>query len=333
MRAMIIRSYGGPEVLELAEVPEPEVGPDDVLVRVMAASINPIDWKARSGGNRAIMRYTMPHVLGLDVSGVVEAVGSGVTDYAVGDEVWSSPSHKRWGTYAERVAIHQAEISHKPKSLSHQEAASLPLVALTAWQCLLPRLAERPGQRVFIHAGSGGVGTVAIQLAKHHGAWVATTCSARNHDLVRSLGADEVIDYTKEAFEDRLSDIDVILDSLGGEARDRSMKVLAKGGRIASITGNLPKHTLKYGTALGVAVLGVDLLTFVMRGKLRGLDTANVLKRCDGQMLGQIAELVDAGVIRPVIDRTWPMEEVAEAHRYGETGHIRGKVVLEGFGQ
>ena len=218
MRAARLHAYGAPLVLE--DVPEPELGPADLLVQIHASSINPIDFKIHAGGQRAFVRLSLPWVTGLDLSGTVLAVGSKVQGFQVGDAVYGSPTHTRPGTFAERIAVDHAQVAHKPPSLSHTQAASLPLVFQTAWACLMPALTRAPGQRVFIHAGSGGVGTLAIQLAKHHGAWVATTCSQRNHQLVRDLGADQVIDYRSTPFEDALEEpVDILLDALGGQAR------------------------------------------------------------------------------------------------------------------
>ena len=335
MRAVLLESYGPPERLRIAEVPEPEPGPRDLLIAVRASSINPIDWKIRRGIQRGLIRYRLPWIQGLDVSGVVLQVGEAVAGFSVGDEVFASPTWRRPGCWAERVAVAAAQVAHKPVRSSHEEAASIPLVGLTAWACLLPKLAERPGQRVFIQAGSGGVGTFAIQLAKYHGAWVATTCSDRNTALVTGLGADRVIDYRSQRFEDVLAEsggpVDIVLDALGGEQRQRAFAVLKRGGRLASIVSGMPENAARYGPNLGALVTLGASLRFGIEGLLRGVRAASVLRPSDGAILAQIAELLESGAIRPVIDRCYPMEQIVEAHRYMETGRARGKVVLRGF--
>ncbi len=331
MRAMVIHEYGPASVLVEGTLPEPTVGPRDVLIDVKASSVNPIDTKIRSGAQRGVIRYALPQALGLDVSGVVLEVGSAVTRFKAGDEVYSSPTHRRQGCYAERVVIAEPEIALKPKNISHEEAASIPLVGLTAWQCLMPTLEQRGDHRVFIQAGSGGVGSFAIQLAKHHEAWVATTASERNHELVTRLGADLAIDYHTQRFEDVLHDIDVVLDALGTTERDRAMDVLRQAGRLANIRGTMPESTKKYGPLLGIIPTFWDMASFIIRGRLRGLRPAVVLKQCDGEQLGQITALIEAGAIKPVVDRVLPMTDAAEAHAYLETGRARGKVVLAGF--
>jgi NADPH:quinone reductase-like Zn-dependent oxidoreductase len=328
-RAVRLHAYGPPENLVVEEVGDlaPE-RPDDVLVEVRAASVNPIDWKIRAGSQRAAVRIAFPATLGLDVSGVVRQVGAAVTGLSPGDEVFGCPDHRRPGSYADRVVVSASGLALKPRSIGHLEAATLPLVGLTAWQCLLPRLAERPGQRVLVLAGSGGVGTFAIQLAKAHGAHVITTCSARNEDLVRDLGADEVIDYTRDRWWEVVRDADVVVDSLGGEDRERALAVVRRGGRVANITSGLPANTKRYGPALGLIVTGLAAAWFQLRGRWRGVDAATVIKRNDAAQLAAIADLVDAGRIRPVVDRVFALEDLPEAHAYGETGRIRGKVAI-----
>lgn len=331
MRAVVMTGYGGPEVLETREVAEPVLGPHDVLVQVVASSVNPVDTKVRQGVNRAVIRPVEPWILGLDVSGAVLQVGEAVTKFKAGDEVFSSPSHKRPGCYAERVAIHEDEVALKPPSWSHNDAASIPLVGLTAWQCLMPRLAEREGQRVFVQAGSGGVGTFAIQLAHHHGAWVASTCSERNHPLVRDLGCDRPIDYRSEAWDEVAGELDLVLDSLGGAEVHRAFRVCRPGARVTTITTRLPHFSKRYGTYLGVVPMVGELAGLFLGGWGRGMQFAPVVKQCDGAQLGEIAKLCEEGVFRPVIDEVFPMDDVAAAHAHVETGRTRGKVVLEGW--
>lgn len=333
MRAVRIHEYGDPDVLTLEQVDDPQVGKRDVLIRVHAASVNPIDWKIRTGAQRGAVRLTLPWILGMDVSGVVEAVGDEVDRFAVGDEVWSSPTHKRPGTYAERVAIDVDAVAHKPSSIDHRQAASLPLVGLTAWDCLVRAADVQPGQKVLIQAGAGGVGTVAIQLAKKLGAHVATTCSERNVAFVKELGADEVIDYQKAQFEDVLSDYDVVLESLGGEMYKRSLSVLRRGGHLTSINSGLPAATARYGPNLGVFMVACRLLKDKVTSRLgRGVKTSIVVRKPSGDNLAALGALVDEGAIRPVIAEVFELERVADAHRASQSGRTRGKNVIDVIG-
>jgi NADPH:quinone reductase-like Zn-dependent oxidoreductase len=330
MRAAVLDTYGPPSVLSVREVdPPPLTRPNEVRVAIHASSINPIDWKIRAGMQRGAIRYTLPRALGMDFSGVITEIGEAVTDFEVGDEVMGSPSHTSPGCYAEQTVVAAAEIAKKPANLDHVEAATLPLVGLTAWQCLLPKLAEHAGQRVFIMAGSGGVGSFAIQLAKHHGAWVATTCSERNRSLVEDLGADLHIDYRTTRFEDVLSDLDLVLDSLGYEATQRALPLVKRGGRLASIVSGLPGNTEKYGPTLGVAATGLGIVQLKVQGWRLGIDASTVVKRPRGDQLAAIASLVEQGAIRPVVDRVFPLDDIADAHAYGETGRISGKVAIQ----
>jgi NADPH:quinone reductase-like Zn-dependent oxidoreductase len=237
MKAFVVERYGDADTVRAGDVPDPQVGDDDVLVRIRAASVNPLDLKTRDGDLKAILPYRVPFVLGNDLAGEVVAVGASVTRFAVGDEVYARPDKNRIGTFAELIAIHQDDVAAKPTTLTMEKAASIPLVGLTSWQALVERANLQPGQKVLIHAGSGGVGTIAIQLAKHLGASVATTTSTANIDLVRGLGADVVVDYKKQAFETILHDHDVVLDTLGGETLDKSLQVLKPGGKVISIAG------------------------------------------------------------------------------------------------
>jgi NADPH:quinone reductase-like Zn-dependent oxidoreductase len=332
MLAARIHEYGGPEVLRVEEVDKPAPGPRDVLIRVRASAVNPVDWKVRSGVQRNIMRYKLPWILGLDVSGVVEAKGAEVTRFQVGDEVWSSPTHRRPGTYADYVCIDEREVAKKPKNLTHEEAASIPLVGLTAYQCLVEACRLKKGDRVLIHAGAGGVGSFAIQLARHLGAHVLTTASARNADFVRELGADEVIDYTKGSFADGLVDapVDAVLDSLGESAFDDNLRALRRGGRMANITFDVGKHIERSGTFFSLLTLGVAFLRLLLLPWFRkGVRSRHVIKRCDGEQLGEITRLVEAGAIKPIIDRVVPLAEIQEAHRHSESHHARGKIVVK----
>ncbi len=329
MRAARIHRYGAPDVLRVDEVSFPRCGPDEVRVDVHASSVNPIDYKIRSGGQRAVVWASLPATLGLDVSGVVSEVGSKVTRFAVGDEVFASPSHRRMGTYAEQIAVRAREVAHKPSNISHQEAASLPLVGLTAWDAIVGMCELRPGQRILVQAGSGGVGTFAIQLAKHLGAEVLTTCSPRNHELVRELGADVAIDYRSEDFEQIAAGVDAILESVGGEHIERAVRTVRRGGRVAAITAGLPKFTEKYGPVLGLGVMVGKTVKRVLAASLyRGVKLRMVTRTPSGSNLQKIADIVQQGGIRPVIDRVFSLDDISAAHEYMETGRARGKVVV-----
>lgn len=329
MRAARIHEYGPPEVLRVEDVEPPRAGPLDLLVEVHASSVNPVDWKIRSGGQRAVIHYTLPWTLGLDFSGVVREVGAKVRGFSAGDEVYGSPTHRRPGCYAELVAVDARAVAHKPRGISHVEAASLPLVALTAWDALVVRGRLAAGQKALIHAGAGGVGTIAIQLAKDLGAYVATTCSERNVELVRSLGADEVIDYQAQRFDEVLKDYDLVLDALGGEARERSLRVLRRGGHLTTMIGGFPEETKKRGVVLGVIAAVSKLASLAIRARvLRGVHVHNVLRESSGAILAQITRRVERGAIRPVIDRVLPLAEIAEAHRLSEEGRARGKIAI-----
>ncbi len=329
MRAARIHSYGPPDVLKIDDVAPPSAGPNDVLIEVHASSVNPVDTKIRSGAQRGVIRYALPHTLGLDVSGVVTDVGANVTDFEVGDEVVSSPTHKRPGCYAEYVAIDARAVAKKAPSLSHHEAASIPLVALTAWQGLVDFGGVREGDKVFVQAGSGGVGSVAIQIAKHFGAYVATTCSTRNAELVTSLGADEVIDYTNADYSEVLSDYDIVVDNLGYEHLPKARGVLKRGGRLAMNVGGIPGATKKYGPNLGaVAAIGGAVRFIVASRLFYGVRARNVLRPSDGGRLAQIMALCEEGAIRPTIDSVVPLDRIAEAHAKSETGRARGKIVV-----
>lgn len=329
MRAVRLHHYGAAEELRLEDTPTPRAGPDDVRVAVRAAAVNPVDFKIRSGAQRAVLRLSLPWTLGMDVSGEVLEVGARVSSFKPGDQIVASPSHRRMGCYADEVVIRAGEVALKPACLTHIEAASLPLVALTAWDALKAMRVQR-GQRVLIQAGAGGVGSVAIQLARHLGAEVLTTCSAANVELVRSLGADVAIDYRSEDWRDVARDCDAVLDSLGGEALPDALTTVRRGGRVACITPGVPEFTKRYGSVLGLLVFGGWLGGTTLRARLtRGVSLTVVTRRTNGQTLGEVMRLVEAGALRPVIDRVFPLTEVAAAHRYLETGHARGKVVLQ----
>lgn len=329
MRAARITAYGGPEVLSVDDdAPEPVAGRGEVLVDVHASSVNPIDCKIRGGALRAALRYPLPRTLGMDLSGVVAAVGEGVERWKVGDEVVASPGPKTPGTYAERTVVKAGELGRKPKNLTHQEAASLPLAFLTAWQSLVDTSALKAGERLLVQAGAGGVGTLAIQLGKHLGAFVVTTCSAANSELVKSLGADQVIDYRNEAWDQVASEVDVVLDAIGFAEARRARKVLRKGGRIVGISVGLPERVKKAGPLLGLLGTGVAMACNIVGSRLHGVPSRFITRRPDGKQLDLMADLCEQGVIRPVIDTVYPLARIADAHRQSDSGRTRGKIVI-----
>lgn len=330
MRAWQIHRYGSPEVFQLSDIPKPICGARDVLVRIHATSVNPVDFKIRAGLQRGLIRYRLPWVLGLDVSGMVVEVGAKVKNFRVGDEVVSSPTHRRQGSYAEYIAIHEREVAKKPARLSHAEAASLPLVSLTAWEALVGFGELSRGQRVLIHAGAGGVGCVAIQLAKHLGASeIATTCSAGKTEFVKQLGVTRPVDYQREAYDEVLSDYDLVLDSLGGEHRGRSLRVLKPGGKLASIVSGVPEATEEFGPNLGALVVGLRILKGRLGARFKGYRSANLMRKCDGLKLQRLMDLAEQGAIAAVIQRVYPFDELPAAHADAETGRVQGKLVIQ----
>jgi NADPH:quinone reductase-like Zn-dependent oxidoreductase len=329
MTAFLVDRYKGAP--RFGDVPEPEVGEHDVLVQIHAAGLNPLDAKLRDGEFKLVLPYRLPLILGNELAGTVIHVGSRVTQFKPGDEIYARPDKDRIGTFAERIAMNEADLALKPKSLTMAEAASIPLVGLTAWQALIETANLQKGQKVLIHAGSGGVGTFAIQLAKHLGATVATTTSTANVDLVKSLGADIVIDYRKENFETVLRDYDLVLNSLGKDVLEKSLQVLKPGGRLISISGPPdPGFAKDLGSGWMLRQL-MRLLSHGIRKKARrrGVTYAFVFMRAQGEQLRAITALIDAGIIRPVIDKVLPFAALAEGLAYIETGRAKGKVIVE----
>lgn len=331
MKAFLIDRYGKKETGHIDDAPTPALRDDDVLVRVHAASVNALDTRIRTGEFKVILPYRLPLVLGNDLAGTVERVGAGVHEFKPGDEVYARVEDDRIGTFAEFVAVKAASLARKPGNLDMMEAASLPLVALTAWQALVETARVKPGQKVFIQAGSGGVGTVAIQLAKHLGAFVATTTSTANVAWVKDLGADVVIDYRQQDFATELRDYDVVLNSLGKDELFRSLQILRPGGHLISISG---PPTPAFATARGLAwpvKQVMRLLSHRIRSKARqrGVDYTFLFMRADGDQLGEITALVESGALRPVIDRVFPFQQTESALAYVESGRTKGKVVIE----
>jgi NADPH:quinone reductase-like Zn-dependent oxidoreductase len=305
-------------------------GPDDILVAIHAASLNPLDSKIRDGEFKLILPYKPPFVLGHDLAGVVVGLGERVRQFKIGDEVFARPRDGRIGAFANLIAFPAEDAALKPRTLSMAEAAALPLTALTAWQVLIERAALQPDQKILIHAGAGGVGVVAIQLAKHLGATVATTASGAGADLVRKLGADIVIDYRSQRFENELSNYDVVLNSLDSKTLKRSLAVLKRGGKLLSISGPPdPEFARKRGMNWIMRQIITLLSSSIRReARLRGVDYGFVLMAANGAQLAQIADLADQGKIRPVIDRVFAFDALNDALAYVDTGRAKGKVVV-----
>lgn len=313
MRAITQDTFGGPEVLRLTEMARPEPLPTEVQVRVHAAGVNPVDWKTREGGGMSGPVGQPPFVLGWDVSGVVTEVGFGVHTLQVGDEVYGMPWFPRQaGAYAEYVTAPSRQFARKPASIGHDLAAAVPLAALTAWQSLVDAARVEAGQRVLVHAAAGGVGHFAVQFAKHLGAHVIGTASAAKHDWLRSLGANELIDYTSVRFEDAVRDVDVVIDLVGDEhdaTSTRSLKTLRPGGTIVAVPSGVSPELHDAARA-------------------RGLRASAYLVEPDGASLTRIAKLIDKGVTKVEVEDVLPLADAAEAHRRGERGRTRGKLVL-----
>jgi len=331
VKAFVVDKYKKNGALRLASVAEPELQDNDLLVQVHAASVNLLDSKIRDGEFKLFLRYRPPFVLGHDVAGTVIRTGPKVRKFKVGDEVYARPRDHRVGTFAEFIAINEADVAMKPKNLSMEEAASIPLVGLTAWQALVEVGKVKPGQKVFIQAGSGGVGTFAIQLAKHLGAHVATTTSAKNVELVKSLGADVVIDYKTEDFEKVLSGYDLVVNSQDSKTLEKSLRVLKPGGQLISISGPPdPAFARRLGLNLFMKLV-MRLLSRKARKMAKRLSAKYtfLFMWAEGRQLSEITRLIESGVIRPVVDKVFPFEKTSDALAYVETGRARGKVVVK----
>jgi len=331
VKAFIVDRYGSADRMQLGEVPQPQLRDDDVLIEIHAAGVNPLDSKIRDGEFKLLLPYRLPLILGNELAGVVVRVGSRVQRFKPGDEVYARVDKKRIGTFAQFIAVSEEDLAIKPKSLTMEEAASVPLVGLTAWQALVETAKLKKGQKVLIHAGSGGVGTFAIQLAKYLGATVATTTSTANIELVKRLGADVVIDYKKNAFEEILRDYDVVLNSLDAETLKKSVRVLKPGGKLISISGPPdPAFARQIGLSR-IFGLVMRFLSFRIRklAKRHQVDYSFLFMRASGDQLRQIGLLIDTGAIRPILDRVFPFESTKEAMSYVETGRAKGKVVVK----
>jgi alcohol dehydrogenase len=331
MKAAIIDRYGSNDQVRIAEAARPAIGPTDLLVRVRAASVNPLDIKIRRGEVKVLLRYRFPLVLGNDLAGEVVDVGAQVTRFRKGDTVYARLDAERIGAFAEHAAVREGDAAPMPGNTTFVEAASLPLVALTAWQALVEIGRLHAGQRVLIHAGSGGVGSIAIQLARHLGATVFTTVGRRNVDLVKRLGADVAIDYRSERFEEVARECDVVLDSAGGDTLLRSFACARPGGVVVSV-GGTPSAAFarRWGlNPLLVLALGIMSRKATAAARRRGVRYEYLFMRADGEQLREITRLVEAGAIAPVVDRTFPLAQVRDALAHSEAGHATGKVVVE----
>ncbi len=331
MKAFILERYGKKAGLRLGDMPAPELRDDEVLVQVHAASVNVLDAKIKSGEFKLILPYRLPLILGHDVAGVVLRVGPRVRQFKPGDEVYARPDDFRIGAFAELIAIKESSLALKPKALTMEEAASIPLVGLTAWQALVEKANLKPGQKIFIQAGSGGVGTFAIQLAKHLGAFVATTTSTANVDWVKRLGADLVIDYKKDDFANLLHGYDVVLNSQDSTTLAKSLGVLKPGGQLISISG--PPDPA-FGEEIGAPWWLKSIMRLLSLGIRRKAQRNNVsysfhFMKANGAQLREISTLIDSEAIRPVVDRVFPFASTREAMDYVETGRAKGKVVVK----
>lgn len=332
MKAFIVKSYGKKEKLHLTDWAEPTVNENDVLVQIHSAGVNVIDLLIRNGDFKLFLPIKPPFILGRDAAGKVVKTGAKVTKFKIGDEVYASSGNHHAGTYTEYISVAENEVALKPKNLSMEEAASIPLVGLTSWQALVEQANIKKGQKVFIQAGSGGVGTFAIQLAKHLGAYVATTSSEKNRALVKSLGADLIIDYKTEDFEDNLENYDLVLHSnKDTKILEKSLRVLKPGGQVISLTGPLtPEFAQEIGLPWHLKFV-TKLLSSGIKKKAEKLKVGFqfLFMKGNGTQLAKITKLIEAGIIKPVIDKVFPFEQTNEALDYVETGRAKGKVVVK----
>jgi NADPH:quinone reductase-like Zn-dependent oxidoreductase len=331
MKAFVLNKYSKTAQLQLTEVPLPVLSDDEVLVEIHAAGLNLLDSKIKSGEFKPIIPYKLPLIMGHDLAGIVMKTGKNVRRFKVGDEVYARPSDFRIGTFAEQIAVSEADLALKPKNINMEEAASLPLVSLTAWQALVENGKIEKGQKVFIQAGSGGVGTIAIQLAKHLGATVATTASARNFDLLKGLGADILIDYKNQDFENVLNNYDLVINSQDKKTLEKSFNILQKGGKVISISGPPTAEFARSINAPWFIRLILSILSggILKRAKKKQVNYQFLFMRADGSQLAQITKLVEAGAIKPVIDKVFPFENANDALAYVESGRATGKVVIK----
>ncbi|MBJ8007294.1 MULTISPECIES: NADP-dependent oxidoreductase [Bacillus cereus group] len=330
MKAMIIDKYGKVP-MRMTEVPTPEINEYEVLAEIHAASINPIDFKIRDGKVKMLLKYEMPLILGNDFSGVIVKIGAKVTRFKVGDEIYARPRKGKIGTFAEYIAIHEDDIALKPKNLSFEEAASIPLVGLTSYQALHDTMQLQKEQKILIHAGSGGVGTFAIQLAKIMGATVTTTASEAGTNLVKSLGADEIINYKTKKFEDILKNYDAVFDTIGGTTLEKSFNIIKSGGNIVSVSG-MPNA--RFGKEFGSGFFKTLLFSLASK-KLTALEKKHnaqysfLFMKPSGDQLRIIANYIESGQLKPIIDRIFPFEDTQKAMEYSESGRAKGKIIVK----
>ncbi|RKF13686.1 NADP-dependent oxidoreductase [Alginatibacterium sediminis] len=307
MRAVRMFEYGGPEVLELVDIESPVVAADEVLIQVKASSINPVDWKIREGYLKDFIPYELPVTLGWDVAGVVTQLGDNVTGFKIGDEVFSRPAIHKNGSYADFIAVTADEVAFKPPGLDFSQAASLPLAGITAYQCLVDVAEVKAGDRVLIHAGAGGVGHLAIQIAKAKGAYVIATASATNQELLRELGADEAIDYAKAPLAEQISKVDIVLDSMGGDVLAASWELLNANGIVVSIVEPPSEE----------------------KAKEYSVRVAFVFIEPSRRILNELRALVDSNQLKPLIENRFSLEQIKEAHALSQSGRTRGKIVID----
>ena len=307
MQAIQIQEFGDPQVLQVKEISIPAPGPGELLVRVHAAAVNPVDTSIRAGRAGGLSGASLPYVPGFDVSGTVTAIGSDVVNFKVDDEVFAMVDLRRGGAYAEYAIVLENEAALKPTRVNHAEAAAIPLVALTAWQALFEVAKLQKGQTILIHAGAGGVGSIAVQLAKWRGAHIIATASDYNHNFLRELGVDVPVDYRTQNFEDFASDVDVVLDPIGGDTQVRSLQILKEGGILVSIVG----------------------LTSEGRNPSRNVRATSILVRPNSVQLSEIGGLIQNGIINPIVSYRFPLEQAPLAHEQSQTRRTRGKIVIE----
>jgi NADPH:quinone reductase-like Zn-dependent oxidoreductase len=307
MKAIQIHEFGGPEVLKFEDAPKPKPQRDEVLIKVFATSVNPVDWKIRKGRAKGKFPVKFPLIPGWDVSGEIEEVGSDIVNFRKGDEVYSRPDPTKNGTYAEYVVVKADLVNEKPKSIDHEKAAAVPLAGLTAWQALFDHGNLEKGEKVLIQGASGGVGTFAVQFAKWKGAYVVGTASKKNIDFVKELGADEVIDYENEKFENKVKDVDLVLDLVGGDVQERSLKIIKNGGRL--VTTVQPQNQ--------------------QEAEEKNIRIEGFLTQSVPEELEQIKQLIDSGKVKPVVSKIMPLKDAAKAQQLSEEGHPRGKIVLQ----
>ena len=331
MKAFAINRYSKEHTLQLVDLPQPIIKENEVLVEIHSASVNQLDVKISTGEFKLLLPYKFPLILGHDVAGTITKVRSKVSRFKVGDEVFARPADFKIGTFAEYIAVNENDVALKPKNITMEQAASFPLVALTVWQAFVEKAKLKKGQKVFIQAGSGGVGTIAIQLAKHLGANVATTTSADNFDLVKSLGADIVIDYKTQDFETILKDYDLVLNSQDGKTLEKSLKILKSGGKVVSISG--PPDVI-FAKEIGFSWFMKTAVFFLSRKVKKQAKKLNVnysflFMQANGKQLSEISSLIEADVIRPIIDKIFPFQQTNEAMSYVASGRAKGKVIVK----